>query len=155
MDAIQHLWSVKIVVHRCLAETEVHTNISCASNEEKMMIQKNKIIAIYLFIYIFLYIVCVSLEQYMQQPLNGVTSYWAATLWGRGNKLQAGEGNQQKQAVRHECAPSSKPPERGLVGCTVAVGWESPDACILSKFQLLMQRQSMKSLRYIYSVDKS
>lgn len=55
-----------------------------------MMIQKNKIIAIYLFIYIFLYIVCVSLEQYMQQPLNGVTSYRAAKLWGRGNKLQAG-----------------------------------------------------------------
>lgn len=67
-----------------------------------MIIQKNKIIAIYLFIYIFLYIVCVSLEQYMQQPLNGVTSYWAAKLWGRGNKLQAGEG---------------EPTEAGLEAC--------------------------------------
>lgn len=33
----------------------------------------------------------------MQQPLNGVTSYRAAKLWRRGNELQAGEGNQQKQ----------------------------------------------------------
>lgn len=87
-----------------------------------MIIQKNKIIAIYLFIYIFLYIVCVSLEQYMQQPLNGVTSYWAAKLWGRGNKLQAGEGNQQKQVLRHEFAPFSKPPERGMVGYSCGMG---------------------------------
>lgn len=80
-----------------------------------MMIQKNKIIAIYLFIYIFLYIVCVSLEQYMQQPLNGVTSYRAAKLWGRGNKLQAGGGgDQQKQVLRNTLF--SRPTERGLVG---------------------------------------
>lgn len=87
-----------------------------------MIIQKNKIIAIYLFIYIFLYIVCVSLEQYMQQPLNGVTSYWAAKLWGRGIKLQARKGNQQKQVLRHMHAPFSKPPERGLVGYSCGMG---------------------------------
>lgn len=44
---------------------------------------------------------------------------------------------------------------RGLVGYTVAVGWESLDARRFSKFELLMQRQSMKSLRYIYNIDKS
>lgn len=76
MDAVKRLWSVNVVVHGCLGATAVHTDISCAINEEnKIIIQKNKIRAIYLSIYIFLYIVFVSVEQYMQQPLNGVTSY--------------------------------------------------------------------------------
>lgn len=99
------------------------------------MIQKNKIIAIYLFIYIFLYIVCVSLEQYMQQPLNGVTSYRAAKLWGRGNKLQAGGGNQQKQVLKNTLF--SRPPERGLVGFSWRMGIPV-DAQIFSRFRLPM-----------------
>lgn len=68
MDAIKDLRAVNIVVHRCLEATEVHTDISCAINEEKIN-QKNKNqsnLSIYLYIYIFLYIVFVSVEQYMQ-----------------------------------------------------------------------------------------
>lgn len=62
MDAITHLQSVTIVIRRCVAETrEVHTNISCVSNDEEKEMMPKKIkslLSIYLYIYISLYSMC-------------------------------------------------------------------------------------------------